>query len=87
MIEMVKQAQGSRAPVARLADVVSGYFTVGVLVGRGGDVRGVAVVRAVRHRDGERGGGADHRLPLRARAWRRPPRSWWGPAAAPSAAS
>jgi Cu+-exporting ATPase len=36
MIEMVKQAQGSRAPVARLADVVSGYFTVAVL--------GVAVV-------------------------------------------
>ena len=32
MIEMVKQAQGSRAPVARLADVVSGYFTVGVLL-------------------------------------------------------
>jgi Cu+-exporting ATPase len=31
MIEMVKRAQGSRAPVARLADVVSGYFTVGVL--------------------------------------------------------
>jgi Cu+-exporting ATPase len=32
MVEMVKQAQGSRAPVARLADVVSGYFTGGVLV-------------------------------------------------------
>ena len=32
MIEMVRQAQGSRAPVARLADVVSGYFTVGVLL-------------------------------------------------------
>ena len=31
MIELVKQAQGSRAPVARLADVVSGYFTMGVL--------------------------------------------------------
>jgi Cu+-exporting ATPase len=31
MIELVKQAQGSRAPVARLADVVSGYFTLGVL--------------------------------------------------------
>src|SRR6266568_3486432 len=31
MIELVKQAQGSRAPVARLADVVSGYFTIGVL--------------------------------------------------------
>jgi len=28
----VKQAQGSRAPVARLADVVSAYFTVTVLV-------------------------------------------------------
>src|SRR5581483_2719730 len=28
----VKQAQGSRAPVARLADVVSGRFTVGVLL-------------------------------------------------------
>jgi len=32
MVEMVKRAQGSRAPVARLADVVSGYFTVGVLL-------------------------------------------------------
>ncbi len=32
MIEMVKQAQGARAPVARLADVVSGYFTLGVLI-------------------------------------------------------
>jgi Cu+-exporting ATPase len=32
MIELVRQAQGSRAPVARLADVVSGYFTIGVLV-------------------------------------------------------
>jgi P-type Cu+ transporter len=32
MIELVKQAQGSRAPVARLADAVSGYFTVGVLL-------------------------------------------------------
>jgi Cu+-exporting ATPase len=32
MIEMVKQAQGSRAPVARLADIVSAYFTGGVLI-------------------------------------------------------
>ena len=32
MIAMVRQAQGSRAPVARLADVVSGYFTLGVLI-------------------------------------------------------
>jgi P-type Cu+ transporter len=32
MVDLVKQAQGSRAPVARLADVVSGYFTGGVLM-------------------------------------------------------
>jgi Cu+-exporting ATPase len=32
IIEMVKQAQGARAPVARLADIVSGWFTVGVLI-------------------------------------------------------
>jgi Cu+-exporting ATPase len=31
MVELVKKAQGSRAPVARLADLVSGYFTLGVL--------------------------------------------------------
>ena len=31
IIELVKHAQGSRAPVARLADVVSGYFTVAVV--------------------------------------------------------
>lgn len=31
MVDLVKQAQGSRAPVARLADVVSAYFTVAVL--------------------------------------------------------
>jgi Cu+-exporting ATPase len=32
IIDLVKRAQGSKAPVARLADVVSGYFTVAVLV-------------------------------------------------------
>lgn len=31
IIALVKRAQGSKAPVARLADVVSGYFTVAVL--------------------------------------------------------
>jgi P-type Cu+ transporter len=31
IIALVKKAQGSRAPVARLADVVSGYFTMVVL--------------------------------------------------------
>jgi Cu+-exporting ATPase len=32
MIELVRQAQGSKAPVARLADVVSAWFTLGVLI-------------------------------------------------------
>ncbi len=31
IIELVKRAQGSKAPVARLADLVSGYFTLAVL--------------------------------------------------------
>jgi len=31
IIDLVKRAQGSKAPVAGLADVVSGYFTVAVL--------------------------------------------------------
>ncbi len=35
MIELVRKAQGSRAPVARLADVVSGWFTIGVLAAAG----------------------------------------------------
>ena len=66
MVELVKQAQGSRAPVARLADVVSGYFTVDRADSGVRDLRCVAVLRAVRRGDGERGGGADHRLPVRA---------------------
>jgi Cu+-exporting ATPase len=31
IIEMVKRAQGSKAPVSRLADIVSGWFTLAVL--------------------------------------------------------
>jgi len=31
IVELVGKAQGSKAPVARMADVVSGYFTYGVL--------------------------------------------------------
>ena len=45
MIALVKQAQGSRAPVARLADVVSGYFTMGVLAAAVITFGGLAVLR------------------------------------------
>ena len=31
IVDLVRKAQGSQAPIARLADVVSGYFTLGVL--------------------------------------------------------
>ena len=66
MIDLVRQAQGSRAPVARLADVVSGYFTVGVLAIARVDLPGVAGICAALVRAGEFRGCADHRLPVRA---------------------
>ena len=65
IIELVKRAQGSKAPVARLADIVSGYFTVAVLAIALVDVRGLADFRAGRSRGGECRRGSDHRLPLR----------------------
>jgi Cu+-exporting ATPase len=68
IVQMVAQAQRSRAPMQRMADVVAGYFVVGR--------RGIALLTffagAVRPRaelglrPDQRGGGADHRLPLRA---------------------
>jgi Cu+-exporting ATPase len=39
IVELVKHAQGSKAPVSRMADVVSGYFTIAVL--------GIAIVTFV----------------------------------------
>jgi P-type Cu+ transporter len=32
IVAQVQKAQGSRPPIARLADVISGYFTIGVLI-------------------------------------------------------
>ena len=56
----------------------------------GADLRRLARLRAgaaLTLRAAGRDRGADHRLPLRARAWRRRPRSWSAPARRPRTAS
>jgi magnesium-transporting ATPase (P-type) len=70
IVQMVAQAQRSRAPMQRLADVVAGYFVPGVVLVALLTFVVLGPVRAAAElglRPGQRGGGADHRLPLRAR--------------------
>jgi Cu+-exporting ATPase len=81
IIRMVESAQAGKAPIQRLVDRVSAVFVPVVL----GVARADAAWAGPGHRrlgagHPERGRRAGHRLPLRAGAWPRPPRSWSAPA-------
>ena len=70
IVQMVAQAQRSRAPMQRMADMVAGYFVVGVVGIALADLLRLGTVRAGAElglRPDQCGGRADHRLPLRAR--------------------
>ena len=69
IVKMVSEAQRSRAPIQRLADLVAGWFVpaviaVAVLAFAAWMIWGPAPRLHLRAAGG--GGGADHRLPLRA---------------------
>ncbi len=71
IIGLVEQAQASKAPIQRLADLVASYFVpaaVFIAIGTFVIWFDVGPVAGVHVRPRERGLGADHRVPLRARA-------------------
>ena len=70
IVRMVGEAQRTRAPIQRLADVVAAYFVPAVVLSAILTFAGVEPVgpaAALRARARERGRGPDHRVPVRAR--------------------
>ena len=81
IIRMVESAQAAKAPIQRIVDRVSAVFVPVVLgIALLTFVGWVVAGRRLGAGAHQRGGGAGHRLPLRARAWPRRRRSWPAPA-------
>ena len=87
IIRLVEQAQGSKAPVQRLADRIAAIFVPVVTVIALAHLRRLVVVRRRLHAGaGQCRRRAGDRLPVRARVWRRRRRSWSAPGRAPAPA-